>query len=375
MSDLDTSGPNAASRFSEPRQVTAPLVTVGPLARASGLAVAHAPAHRSDVDDAFPGLVALGPVATERKVRDWALVLQSMSLWHVIRRTHAGWIVLVNDEDYPTASGSIDRYEAENRDWPPRRPRERARHASSPLIPIVFLVLTAFLLVTGPAGADSAWFERGVAVSTRVLGAEPWRAVTALTLHADSVHAMGNAISGTVFVSALQRRMGTGGAVLATLAAGIVGNVANAVYHQLTVGHHASLGASTAIFGAIGLLAATQLVLDRPGDGGAPRKRPWTEIAGPIVGGFALLGALGAGGERTDLGAHLFGFLAGVVIGLAVAFPLRRATMAVDLATGHQGPEVALGAGSPRWWIQASLGATATAIVLVSWQLAFRFGT
>lgn len=365
MSDLDTTGPDAAARFEQPRHVAAPLVTVRPLARARGLAP-----HR-EVDDAFPGLVALGPVGTERKVRDWALVLQSMSIWHAIRRTHAGWIVLVNDEDYPTASGSIDRYEAENRDWPPRPPRERVRHASSPLVPIVFLVLTAFLLVTGPAGADSAWFERGVAVSTRVLGGQPWRAVTALTLHADSVHAMGNAISGTVFVSALQRRLGTGGAVLATLAAGVVGNVANAVYHQLTVGHHASLGASTAIFGAIGLLAATQLVLDRPGDG-ARRERPWTEIAGPIVGGFALLGALGAGGERTDLGAHLFGFLAGVVIGLAVAFPLRRATMAVDVATGHQGPEVALGAGSPRWWIQASLGATAAAIVLVSWQLAFR---
>lgn len=363
MSDLVTTGPTAGPRFPEPRRVAEPLVIMRPLSRAPA----------AEVDDAIPGLVALGPVHTERKVRDWALVLQSMSTWHVIRRTHAGWVVLVRDEDYPAASGSIDRYEAENRDWPPRPARERTRHASSPLVPIVFLVLAAFLLITGPAGANSAWFERGVAVSSRVLGSEPWRAVTALTLHADAVHAMGNAISGTVFVSALQRRIGTGGAVLATLASGIVGNVANAVYHQLTVGHHASLGASTAIFGAIGLLAATQLVLDRPGHG-AKRERPWTEIAGPIVGGFALLGALGAGGERTDLGAHFFGFLAGVVIGLAVAFPLRRATMAVDVASGHHGHEVALGSGSPRWWIQASLGTTAAAIVLVSWQLAFRFG-
>jgi membrane associated rhomboid family serine protease len=359
MSDLDTAG-TPALRFPAPRHAAAPLVTVRALPPSAGA-----------LDEPIPGLVALGPVASERKARDWALVLQSMSIWHVIRRANAGWVLLVNDADYPTASGSIDRYEAENRDWPPRRTRERSRHPTSSLIPAVFLVLAAFLLVTGPASANSVWFERGVAVSSQVLGSQPWRAVTALTLHADAVHAMGNAISGTVFVSALQRRIGTGGAVLATLASGIAGNVANAVYHQVTVGHHASLGASTAIFGAIGLLAATQLVLDRPA---VKRARPWTEIAGPIVGGFALLGALGAGGERTDLGAHFFGLVAGVVIGLVVAFPLRRATLAVDVATGHHGHEVALGSGAPRWWVQASLGTFAAAIIMVSWQLALRFG-
>jgi len=110
-------------------------------------------------------------------------------------------------------------------------------------------------------------------------------------------------------------------------------------------------------------------VLDRPA---AKRTRSWVEIAGPLVGGFALLGALGAGGERTDLGAHLFGFLAGVIIGLAVAFPLRRATLAVDVATGHHGHEVALGAGAPRWWVQTTLGALAAGIIVVSWQLALR---
>ena len=366
MSVLDTAGPTRpAPHFPEPRSA-APLVTVRALSPHPGA---------GDLDEPTPGLVALTPVHSERKARDWALVLQSMSIWHVIRRSAVGWVLLVNDADYPTAARSIDRYEAENRDWPPRRTRERSRHPSSALIPALFLVLAAFLMVTGPASANSAWFERGVAVSSQVLGSQPWRAVTALTLHADAMHAMGNAISGTVFVSALQRRIGTGGAVLATLASGIAGNVANAVYHQVTVGHHASLGASTAIFGAIGLLAATQLVLDRPGDDGVARKRPWTEIAGPIVGGFALLGALGAGGERTDLGAHFFGLLAGVIIGLVVAFPLRRATLKLDVATGRHGHEVALGAGSPRWWVQASLGTLAAAIVFTSWQLAMRFGS
>jgi membrane associated rhomboid family serine protease len=330
-----------------------------------------------DDDASLPGLVALGPVASERKARDWALVLQSMSIWHAIRRSNAGWVLLVNDAEYAQAARSIDHYEAENRDWPPRPARERTRHPSSVAIPVVFALLAAFFLVTGPVAGGSFWFDRGIAESSRVLGSQPWRAVTALTLHADAVHVMGNAISGTVFVSAVQRRLGAGGALLAVLASGIAGNVANAAYHHLTVGHHSSLGASTAVFGAIGVLAATQLVLDRPAADGAARAtsggaRRWLEAAAPIVGGFALLGALGAGGERTDLGAHLFGFLSGVLIGLGVAFPLRRATLAVHMATGRHGHEVSLGTGAPRWWVQTTLGALAAGIVMVSWQLALR---
>jgi len=329
---------------------------------------------RPEADDMLPGLVAIGPVASERKARDWALVLQSMSVWHVIRRSLGGWVLLVRDEDYAAASRSIDHYEAENRDWPPRPTRERSHHATTLTIPVVFALLTAFFLVTGPVSGGSIWFDRGIAVSERVLGSQPWRAVTALTLHADAVHVLGNAISGTVFVSAVQRRLGAGGAALAVLASGVAGNLANAVYHHLTSGYHASLGASTAVFGAIGVLAATQLVLDRPSRDASRVARPptWVQAAGPIVGGFALLGALGAGGERTDLGAHLFGFVAGVLIGLAVALPLRRSSHAVDMASAHQGPEVALGAGAPRWWVQASLGAIAAGVVVGSWQLAMR---
>lgn len=324
-------------------------------------------------EDSLPGLSAIGPVPTERKARDWALVLQSMSVWHVIRRSYAGWVLLVRDEDYASAAGSIDHYEAENRDWPPRPTRERTRHPTSMAVPVVFALLALFFVVTGPAAGGSFWFDRGVAVSERVLGAEPWRAITALTLHADAVHVFGNAISGTVFVSAVQRRIGAGGAVLAVLASGIAGNFANAYYHHLRGLEHGSLGASTAVFGAIGLLAATQLVLG----GSRSKPRTWLDFAAPIVGGFALLGALGAGGDnpgRTDLGAHLFGLLSGLVIGLGVAYPMRRSTLAVDIGTGRAGHEVTLGSGAPRWWVQTTLAAIATAVIVVAWQMALRWG-
>jgi hypothetical protein len=40
----------------------------------------------------------------------------------------------------------------------------------------------------------------------------------------------------------------------------------------------------------------------------------------PLVAGVALLADLGTGGERTDLGAHAFGFIVGVAFGAALLF-------------------------------------------------------
>ncbi|HVY48047.1 MAG TPA: rhomboid family intramembrane serine protease, partial [Minicystis sp.] len=160
--------------------------------------------------DAFLGLTAIGPAPTERAVREHALVLQSMSIWHVIKRTPAGWILLVRDADHPRAAEGIVRYEQENRDWPPPRRRERPRHEVSGWTPLVFAALVAFFMVTGPAALDRRWFTQGTAVSDLILRSEPWRAVTALTLHADSVHVLGNAISGTIFAAAVNRRIGAG---------------------------------------------------------------------------------------------------------------------------------------------------------------------
>lgn len=299
-----------------------------------------------------PGLTAIGPVMPERKIREWALVLQSSELWHVVQYTPAGWVLLVRDEDYDTAATSIDRYEAENRDWPPRRPRERPRHPPSIVAGVAFTALALFFfLVTGPASGGGRLFQRGASVADLVIGPEPWRAITALTLHADSAHVIGNVISGTVFASAVQRRLGPGGTALAVVASGAIGNVANALWHQSLGQHHASIGASTAVFGAIGLLAATQLMLDRAHDRDSGEKRHLIQLVAPLVGGLALLGALGAS-PRADLGAHAFGLLSGAAIGLVAGLSLRKHPT------------------RSRPLVQVAMGAVATGLVLGAWQLA-----
>jgi rhomboid protease GluP len=306
----------------------------------------------------FDGLTAIGPAA-EKKAREWSLVLQSSETWHLVRWTSSGWMVLVRDADYEAASTSIDRYESENRDFPPRRTREQPRFAASPVAPAIFVALAAFFfLVTGPVAHYSGWFQRGTAATNLVLSSEPWRAVTALTLHADTAHLLGNVISGTVFASAVHRRLGPGGGSLAILASGIAGNVANAVYHR-TLGEfdHRSIGASTAIFGAIGLLAATQLFINRKKDSG---ERGWLPLVAPIIGGLALLGTLGAGGANTDLGAHMFGLAGGLVIGILAGLLLRNKLGTTLRPTARV------------WWQETALGAVALGIVVGSWLLAAR---
>jgi len=76
---------------------------------------------------------------------------------------------------------------------------------------------------------------------------------------------------------------------------------------------HGSIGASTAVFAALGILAALtwrrQMPVRRPG------VRRWL----PLGAGVMLLFYLGTGGERTDVVAHLAGFVAGIGAGAAIA--------------------------------------------------------
>ena len=209
--------------------------------------------------------------------------------------------------------------------------------------------LAIFFQATGPSRLHSEWFRRGTASAADILHGRPGEAVTALTLHADAQHVLGNALAGTLFLSAVHRRLGVGIGTFAVLAAGILGNVLNALWYRHD---HFSIGASTAVFGAVGVLAATQALLNR----GAPS--PTTTggkmaLTKPIVGGFALLGLLGASGANTDLLAHLFGFGAGLFTGALAGLALRR----------REQPFAAGG--------QVGFASLSASVVIGSWLLAF----
>jgi membrane associated rhomboid family serine protease len=285
----------------------------------------------------------IGPLAS-RQVREWTLVLASMGIAHAVRDAHPGWVILVPGEDHARAVRAIELYEAENKNWPPRRARELLPYSRTLAAPLVMLMLVLFYLVTGPASDSSIWFVRGTAASDRIMHGQVWRTVTALTLHADTLHVLGNALSGSIFLSAVNRRLGDGRGPLLMLLAGALGNAMNALWYRAG---HFSIGASTAVFGAVGILAATQLNVDRTAG-----TRPWLERAAPVVGGLALLGMLGAS-PHSDLLAHLFGLFAGIFVGLIASRAVRRPKQGSAL-------------------VQVLCALLTLGIVLGSWGLAFR---
>lgn len=146
---------------------------------------------------------------------------------------------------------------------------------------------------------------------------EWWRAITALTLHGDIVHLVSNLVAGIGFAFLLARFFGAGAAWLLVLLTGAAGNALNAWVHYPEA--HLSIGASTAVFGALGLITGIGLwvaVIQSAERWTMPR---WLV---PAFGGLTLLGLLGIGDgldARIDVAAHISGFICGVVAGFVCA--------------------------------------------------------
>lgn len=285
------------------------------------------------------------PAPHMRKAQEWVFVLRSVGLDGSVRQTNGGgWGILLLESQGARALQNLREYEAENRDWPPAQKRDRPLYQGSLWAAFVFAVASVFFLVTGPVASQSRWFRVGIADTDQLLHGKPWQALTALTLHSDAGHIMGNALSGTLFLSAVHRRLGPGVGTFAVLSAGVAGNALNAWWHGT---NHRSLGASTAVFAAIGVLAATQVLLNRTSS------RGFFQTWGPVMGGLVLLGTLGAGGARTDLHAHLFGFLAGLAVGVVAGLPVRKRESPLPTS------------------VQVAFGGLSVASVLGAWGLAF----
>lgn len=269
---------------------------------------------------------------------EWALVLVAQGLSPSIRPTDEGFVLGVPSEEVEQAIGALYAYESEN----PAEPQEGEEVAGSAHLYAalgVSVALVVFFFITGARNPTVRWFERGSADAERILLGELWRTVTSLTLHADLGHVMANAIAGAIFLSAVCRVLGPGLGSTLVLLAGAGGNFANALLHGSL---HVSVGASTSVFGAVGLLGG--LGVGQRRRRGARGRRAWM----PIAAGFALLAMLGMG-ERVDLSAHLFGFLVGGILGILAALVVPR----------PPGPH-----------LQWTFGGAALGMLIYSWALA-----
>lgn len=179
----------------------------------------------------------------------------------------------------------------------------------------VSLVLVTLFWAVQPGYEQRTFFDVFGADARRILEGELYRCLTALLFHKDAPHLVAN-LAGLIFFGTLVVSFcGWGIAWLLIVGAGAVGNYANAFWYQQD---HISIGASTAVFAAVGINAVWSFVRRLRGSG-TDRKTAWL----PLAAGLALLGFTGAA-ANTDVLAHLFGFAAGLVVGGAFCWRLDR---------------------------------------------------
>lgn len=245
---------------------------------------------------------------------EWELVLLAQGLAPRIRRSEDGIVLTVPRGEVDAALAALAAYAKEN----PPKAQSRDLPIESINLPAgaaVGLLLLGFFAVTVQWKSSLPWLERGSANAGRILDGELWRIVTALTLHGDAAHALSNAFAIAVFFGAAAGQLGIGVAAALVLAAGAGGNFANAFVQGSP---HDSLGASTAVFGAVGMLGSLAMI--RRGRESGNKRRAWIAIGAAL----ALLGILGAGSGRVDVLAHLLGFLTGGASGVVIALVLPR---------------------------------------------------
>jgi len=255
---------------------------------------------------------------TDRHIRQLSLVLDSRGIPCLLETREGSLRLLVPPEWYERALYELCSYVRENAHWPPPPPQSHPLF-NNVLATISILILLAtfhnLTLMEIPLSGVSTpdWAALGSAQAAKILEGQWWRLVTALTLHADWAHLSSNLAIGGVFVIFLCRELGSGLTWSLILSAGALGNLANAVMHS---SGHSSVGASTAVFGVVGILAAISLVRNRN-----QLQRRWPL---PVASALALLALLGTEGKNTDLGAHLFGFIYGGFLGLITGYLIDR---------------------------------------------------
>ena len=302
-------------------------------------------------DDCIPPGIFMAEVGRYERLseaRERGLVVSAMELPHWIVREGPVFVLRVPVEHREPILRELEKFEAETIERRVLSLAPSPPHAAVRLsLFVATWVMSAFWFAQN--ALPDWWSAAGAASSERIMLGEWWRALTALTLHGDIAHFAANLVTGLIFAGFLAGQLGGGLAWLSIIVGGGIGNVLNAAFYFRET-HH-SIGASTAVFGALGQLVAVEFMARLRS--GEPRRK-WHLVV-PLGAGLGLLAFLGVGEEqsRTDFMAHLWGFLAGFVLGTLLA-----------------------AARADRWRgraIQWSAGIFAVGSLIVAWSVALRF--
>jgi membrane associated rhomboid family serine protease len=264
--------------------------------------------------------------STARKtIQEHGLVLQAVGVVSGMVYAEGEHVLIVRAEDFERARAEIDKYVRENSGWPPREeaPPVISQGVNAAIVYGGLLALCFIAQRRGSFGID--WWSAGRASAALIREGEWWRSLTALCLHADLLHLAGNLVFGALFGVILAQSIGSGLAWLAFVITGGIGNWLNAWVQDPA---HTSIGASTAVFGMLGVQVTFEWMRRRQLHSNRLRRYA------PLVMGAALLAWLGGGGQhidpsnvpdkledlnvaiqRIDVWAHILGFAAGLALG------------------------------------------------------------
>ena len=231
-------------------------------------------------------------------------MLEARGIEHETEQDQSSWILSVPAGMRHRAYEELNRYSLERgvRRSVPEVVQPHSGGAIGVFLYVLILLLTAYCAGNATFGAD--WLSLG-SLDAAARG-EWWRAVTALTLHLDQEHLLGNVLFGAVAGLAASRLLGPGVAWAGILGAAALANYVEILVTPIT---HRAVGASTAVFAALGMLSGMawrqRLTL---------RERLWYRWA-PLIAGICLLTLLGAGSAHVDVLGHALGFLFGLGVG------------------------------------------------------------
>lgn len=238
---------------------------------------------------------------------DRSLVLAAAEIPHQVVHEPGSSVIVVPAEYSARAHEEITLYNEANPPVIPRPPKTIRYQNATPGIVAYLVVICGVAWMAGESAFGENWYRAGRVDGVLIRAGEWWRTITSLTLHSGPSHLAGNIVFGALFGLFAGRVLGSGVAWFSIVLAGAMGNLLNTL---LLTSEHRSIGASTAVFAALGIVAgyvwrAKLFSQER-----------WVFRNGPIVGGLALLMYTGTGDENTDIGAHFFGFLCGFSAGV-----------------------------------------------------------
>jgi membrane associated rhomboid family serine protease len=251
-----------------------------------------------------------------RKQADLILVvLASQSVRAVIDTGIDGSCdILVPDDDVVKAQQQLKKYAMENKYIQTPVSHVPTGFFFSPAaLALAFFLAAIHYFITTRGLHNQAILNFGSS-SYYLSQGQSFRAVTALFLHSDTDHLIGNMAGILILAGPVLRVTGYGQGFLLLLASGTAGNlIAESFGRDLQL----SIGASTAVMAAAGLLGARRMTIGAP-----PEHSAFPKLKGLVpFAAAATLTAMFSHGENTDVSAHLFGFLAGTGIGLCY-YPL-----------------------------------------------------